>query len=169
MDFGDGVSHTMTIYEGYAVLHAILRFIRLAVFFQVKFLIERKCPFTTTAERWIGRDVQEKLCYMSFDYDTKLESTREGSDKIHTYGHPDRNIISLSAPDVSVARVFFSCFIGIHASGLYDTSFQSNISVTSKSARRYVVKSIPPNTENWLRKLYAMTRAMRTSMRPTTA
>ena len=35
------------------------------------------------------------------------------------------------------------------------------------------VKSIPPNTENWLRKLYdkttTMTRAMRTSMRPTTA
>ena len=25
MDFGDDVSHTMTIYEGYALLHAVLR------------------------------------------------------------------------------------------------------------------------------------------------
>ena len=42
MDFGDGVSHTMTINEGYSLLHAILRLIWLAVFFQMKFLTERK-------------------------------------------------------------------------------------------------------------------------------
>ena len=74
MDFGDGVSHTMTIYEDYALLHATLRLICLAVFFQMKFLTERRYPFTTAAERRIGRDVKEKLCYIAFDYDTELSN-----------------------------------------------------------------------------------------------
>ena len=87
----------MTIYEGYALLHTILRLIWLAVFFQMKFLTEHRYTFTTTAERGIGCDVKEKLCYMSFDYDTELTSTAESSDKIHTYELPDRNIISPGA------------------------------------------------------------------------
>ena len=53
--------------------------------------------FTTTAERGIGRDGKEKLLYMSFDYDTELQSTAVSSDKIHTYELQDRNIISPGA------------------------------------------------------------------------
>ena len=34
MDFGDDVSQTMTVNEGYAPLHAILRLIWLAMIFQ---------------------------------------------------------------------------------------------------------------------------------------
>ena len=34
MDSGDGASHIMTIYEGYALLDAVLRLIRLAMIFQ---------------------------------------------------------------------------------------------------------------------------------------
>ena len=34
MDSGDGASHSMTIYEGYALLNAILRLIWLAMIFQ---------------------------------------------------------------------------------------------------------------------------------------
>ena len=103
MDSGDGVSHTMPIFEGYVLPHAILRLDlagRDLSDYLVKFLIERRYSFTTTAEREIGRDVKEKFCYMAFDYDTELKSTAESSDKNQTCELPDRN---MSAPGVSVA------------------------------------------------------------------
>merc|ERR1712136_229913 len=131
MDFCDGVSHTMPIFEGYALPHAILR-VDLAgrdlSDSLMKFLTERRYSFTTTAEREVGRDVIEKLCFLSFDYDTELKSTAESSDKNQTYELPDRNIIiSLGAKRFRCTSVLPASFIGIQAREIHDTSFQSNM------------------------------------------
>lgn len=98
VDSGDGVTHTVPVFEGFSIPHAIEKMEiagRVITDYAQKLLLEQGNSFTSTAELEIVKDIKEKLCYVAQDYDLEHAAASQSSELDMAYTLPDRSQITV--------------------------------------------------------------------------
>ncbi|XP_068199253.1 uncharacterized protein [Antennarius striatus] len=130
-DSGDGVSHSVPVFEGYCLPHAVQRFPLAGADVTMhlkKLLQEQGVNMSTTAEMEIVREMKEKCCFVALNYETELNLGGASCTEMH-YTMPDGRIFTLSTERFRAPEILFKPeLIGRDHYGMHESIFKSILS-----------------------------------------
>lgn len=129
LDSGDGVTHTVPIFESYQIPHAIDKILlagRDLTNYMTRILKDDNYQFETSAEIETVREIKEKRCYVAQDYEEELRKAST-SDEVETnYTLPDGNICKFSVQRFKCPEFLFQPELGgRELKGVHKLTFDS--------------------------------------------
>ncbi|XP_019397107.1 PREDICTED: actin-related protein T2-like [Crocodylus porosus] len=121
MDSGDGVTHTVPIYEGHCLPHAVSR-LNVAGRDITKYLVRLLSAgdhfFLSRGKRNVAKDIKEKFCYVALDWSQEMK--RRPEEVLRDYKLPDGNTVRIGlhlcrAPEI----LFMPITLGIDTPGIH--------------------------------------------------
>ncbi|KAH9923411.1 actin-domain-containing protein [Epithele typhae] len=110
LDSGDGVTHTVPIYEGYAIPTPS----------------SRGYAFHTAASREIVREIKEELCYVALNFEQELQTAAHPSALERSHELPDGQVITVGNERFRAPEALFQpAFLGLQAAGIHETIYNS--------------------------------------------
>uniref|UniRef100_A0A3B3VUV5 Si:ch211-241j12.3 n=1 Tax=Poecilia latipinna TaxID=48699 RepID=A0A3B3VUV5_9TELE len=128
VDSGEGVSHSVPVFEGYSLPHAVQRFplAGLDVTLQLKKLLqEQGVCMRTTAEDEIVREMKEKCCCVALNYEAELNPGSSSCREMQ-YTMPDGQIVTMGTERFRAPEILFNPdMIGRDHPGIHESIFKS--------------------------------------------
>jgi len=145
-DSGDGVTHTVPVFEGFSLPHAVERMEiagRVLTGFLQKLLLEAGHNFTSAAELEIVREIKEELCYVAQDYAAEKEQCSKNAEQDKQYTLPDKAVITvpgsvrIGAPEL----IYQPALNGLSCKSI-DALAWASVSASDIDVRRELCKNI---------------------------
>jgi centractin len=123
LDAGDGVTHAVPVYEGFALPHAVMRSDVAGRDVTEHLMLQLRRTghvFHTSAEREVVRQIKEKECYVSLN-PQKENLEHDKASAQHQFRLPDGNTIALGSERFRAPEILFQpSIVGLEYPGIHE-------------------------------------------------
>jgi len=127
VDSGDGVTHIIPVFDGFALPHLTKRLDvagRDITRHLIKLLLLRGYAFNRTADFDTVRQLKEKLCYVGYDLNMEKTLALETTVLVEPYTLPDGRVIRVGAERFEAPEILFQpSLIGLECKGMAEQLF----------------------------------------------